>query len=271
MVGTRDRELLEQLAMVVRTSRRTRRWTQQRLADELGVSQSQIARLERAQLARVPLITASRTLEILGGRLDARFIGPTAGAPSQRDLAHARCVAYVARRLVAAGFEVATEVEVGDGRWVAFADILAFHPRERVLLVIEVKTEIHDLGDLDRQVGVAARGAWLAAQVRGWRPRLALSTLVVLATEANDRRLADNRGYLDRRYPIRARQLRAIVTGAPNDIPRGARCLAMVDPRTRRHDWLLPTWIDGRRAAVPYRDRSDYLTRAPSRRLESRP
>lgn len=56
-----------------------------------------------------------------------------------------RDVDYVARRLDQAGWLVATEVEVGDARWRGFVDLLAFHPVERLLLIIEVKIELDDI------------------------------------------------------------------------------------------------------------------------------
>jgi hypothetical protein len=40
--------------------------------------------------------------------------------------------------------------------------------------------------------------------------------------------------------------------------PRG---LALVDPTSRRRDWLLPTRSDGRRSSLPYRDYADAARR----------
>jgi transcriptional regulator with XRE-family HTH domain len=254
-----SRELLQAFATVVRTSRRARRWTQRQLAAALGVAQSHVVRIERAQEPDLSFFLAGRALEVLGGRLDVRFIGAPGGPAPQRDRAHARCVAYVARQLERAGFTVATEVEVGEGRWRVFADVLAFHPRERVLLVIEVKTEIHEVGDIDRQIGIAERGASDAAGERGWRPRAVAGLLLILATVENDRRLADNRPYFDHRYRRRARDIQPLLDGLPTDIRRGERGLAMIDPATRRRAWLLAAAIDGRRAPARYPDRAGFL------------
>jgi hypothetical protein len=38
------------------------------------------------------------------------------------------------------------------------------------------------------------------------------------------------------------------------------RGLALIDPRSRRRDWLIPTRVDGRRTVLPYQD----LARAAS-------
>jgi len=264
--GAGVHEILQSFAAAVRASRRARRWTQQRLASVVGVSQGHIARLERAQVPDLSFRLALQVLDRLDARMEVRFIGLPASTVALKDRAHARCVAYVARRLGRIGFEVASEVDIGGDRWRGFADILAFHPRERILVVIEVKTEIHDLGDLDRQIGVAERGSWDAARVRGWRPRAMSALLLILATDENDRRLAQNRSYFDEAYRLRSRTLNRWLRDPAIPNTRGARGLAMLDPATRRTDWLRPAWIDGRRSPAPYSNRGAFLVAGAARR-----
>lgn len=67
-------------------------------------------------------------LEAMGGHVDIRFVGVLASASPAHDRAHARCVAYVRRRLEHAGFEVVTEMESRVGRWHGFVDVLACQP-----------------------------------------------------------------------------------------------------------------------------------------------
>jgi transcriptional regulator with XRE-family HTH domain len=258
-VDQATRDILQAFATAVRSARRARRWTQQQLAAKAGISQAHQARLERADVPELSFRLAGTVMRVLGGRLEAGFVGLAVTAAA-RDEAHARCVAFVARRLERAGFLVATEVDVGTDRWPGFADVLAFHPGSHVLYVIEVKTEIHDLGEIDRQLGVAERGAWAAAHHRGWRPRRVSGVLLVLATDENDRRLVQHRAIFDRQYRVRSRELEWLLGGDPGTEPeRGARGLAMIDPRSRRRAWLRATWIDGRRTPAPYADRMAYL------------
>lgn len=80
----------------------------------------------------------------------------------QRDAAHVRCTTYLAKRLQAAGWKTATEVEVGQGRARGWIDVLAFHPATRLLIVIEVKTEIRDLGQIERIRRLHERGSRFA-------------------------------------------------------------------------------------------------------------
>jgi hypothetical protein len=152
-----------------------------------------------------------------------------------------------------------TEVAVGDERWRGFVDVLAFHPDARVLLVVEVKIVLDDIGAVDRQLGSYERFAWAAAHSAGWRPRATTAALLLLATDDNDRRLSEHRTYLDRRFRIRSSDLLAFIADPHEPPDRGERAMAMIDPRTRRTRWLLPTWLDGRRNAARYADRAAFL------------
>lgn len=218
-----------------------------------------VSEIERALVPDLPIATATRLLGALDVRIEMRLLAPMSAAPPVRDRAHARCVGYVARRLDEAGWLVATEVEVGDARWRGFIDVLAFHPVQRVLLVIEVKVDVDDIGAVDRQLGVYERFAWTAAHDLGWRPRALTGALLLLATDANDRRLMEHRTYFDRRFPVRASTLRSLLADPHRPPERGQRSLAMIDPRTRRSRWLMPTWLDGRRNAARYKDRAAFL------------
>lgn len=253
------REILLAVGAAVLRARRARRWTQRRLSAVSGISQSMVSEIERALVPDLSIATALRILDALDVRVDLRLLAPRSAAPPVRDRAHARCVAYVARRLEGVGWIVATEVAVGDERWRGFIDILAFHPSSRVLLVIEVKVVLDDIGAADRQLGGYERFAWAAAHDLGWRPRALTGSLLLLATETNDRRLMEHRPYLDRRFRLRASALTSLVADPDRPPARGERGLAMIDPRTRRSRWILPTWLDGRRTAARYADRAAYL------------
>jgi hypothetical protein len=218
-----------------------------------------VSEVERAVVPDLPIATVVRILNALDVRIDLRLLAPTLAADPVRDRAHARCVAYVARRLERAGWLVLTEVAVGDDRWRGFIDVLAFDPIAHVLLVIEVKVGLDDIGAVDRQIGSYERFAWAAAHAHGWRPRATTAALLLLATDDNDRRLIEHRAYLDRRFRIRASELLAFIADPHEPRDRGERAMAMIDPRTRRTRWLLPTWLDGRRNAARYADRAAFL------------
>ena len=142
--------------------------------------------------------------------MDTRFElmarGPTLiGGPIERDLAHARCSGYVGRRLSTAGLEVAREVGVIDGRVRGWIDLLAFDRRSGTMFVIEIKTDLDDLGRIERQVGWYERVAWTTDMARSWRPRQLRSWLLVLATAQVDDAIARNREVLAAAFPARGR------------------------------------------------------------------
>ena len=247
------------VATAVRDLRRALGWTQADLAKRAGVSQSLVSAVECVSLGDLTFGTALRLLEAMGARLTVGIDRPfLANQGRQRDPAHSACATYVARRMIAAGWTVAREVEVGGDRSRGWIDLLAHHP-SGILLVIEIKTEIHDLGALERTLGWYEREAWMAARRWGWRPRVVLGGVILLATDANDTTLRENSASIGLGFPIRSRELFAVV--AEGRLERRARFVAMIDPRSRRAAWLRPTALDGRRTPAPYADYTSYLAR----------
>jgi transcriptional regulator with XRE-family HTH domain len=172
------RQLLDHIGRTIRKVRLARRWSQRRLAAASGCSQSEVSRIERGLMVDLTFKRATRILRALDIKPGLTLAAPRIESVPQKDRAHARCIGAVARRL--AGFIVATEVEVGGPRWRGWIDVLAIHPRARLLLVIEIKTELDDLGGLDRQLGSYVDAAWAAASTRGWRPRGATGIALIL-------------------------------------------------------------------------------------------
>jgi transcriptional regulator with XRE-family HTH domain len=233
--------------------------TQRELAAAVGVSRALISAYESG--AVVPDLDM---VERIGSALDVTFelVGrrpPIVGGARERDLLHARCSGYAGRRLAACGFQVAREVEVIDGRSHGWIDLLAFDTRSGRLLIVEVKTALDDIGAIERQVTWYERLAHGAARDRGWDATSTVSWLLVLATQEADTAVQRQRDVLDVAFPVRAHAMRRLLLG--ESTAAGGRGLALIDPARRRHDWLLPTRVDGRRTAGPYRDRGDALLR----------
>jgi transcriptional regulator with XRE-family HTH domain len=255
-----DRGLRQSIGRTIRHTRLASRITQLQLASAVGLSQTEISAIERAIYPDLPLSTAERVLDALDIRIELRLVPPfVVGRNETRDEAHARCVGYVARRLEDAGWQVAREVPVGGSRWRGFIDILAFHPDARLLVIVEIKTEIVDVGEIDRQLSAYEREAWSAAHGFGWRPTSAIGALVLLGTEENEETVRRHRDVFERTYTFDGRALGGLVRSPRRLSGRGQRAIAMIDPRSRRREWLLPTTLDGRRSPARYRDRRDFL------------
>jgi transcriptional regulator with XRE-family HTH domain len=227
--------------------------TQAVLSSALGISRSHYAAIEAGR-ANPSVVMVQRICEILGLRVEVVAVPLVlVTGPTTRDAVHARCSAYVQRRLEADGWSVLREVEVSDGRLRGWIDLVAFDPRSGTLLIIEVKTSIDDIGRLDRQIGWYRR---VVATVipSAWRPARTMSWLLVLSTSEADQAIGRHREVFEQAFPLRAPRMREIVAGSTLEV--GERGVALIDPRSRRRDWLIATRVDGRRTPLPYQDRA---------------
>jgi transcriptional regulator with XRE-family HTH domain len=264
-----DKDSRETIGAAISSIRHAIGWTQAELGRRVGQTQGWVSRVEHGRIEDLTFASAQRLLAAMGARLVVTVEAPYLGdRVRQRDPAHSRMASYVSRRLVRQGWQVATEVEVGGDRSRGWIDILAYHAATGMLLVIELKTEIHDLGAIQRSLGWYEREAWKAAQRFGWTPNRAMGCLLLLASDANDERATANRGVFDDAFAGRARGLGSVVDG---EVPVGVstRFVAMIDPRSRRRDWVRPLRIDGRRTPARYRDYAHFMR--PTERPPARP
>lgn len=244
------------LARACRDGRLALGRSQSKLAAKVGVSRSYIAAIERGR-ANPSLEVIVRLAAALGLELDLNLRPPIiVGDRRQRDAVHARCSGYVDRRLRTDGWETAREVEIVDGRWRGWIDLLAFDRRTGTLIVIEIKTVIDDVGAVERQVGWYARQARRLALDRGWRPRRIVTWLLVLASDQNEQTMTQNRDVFARVFPVRSPSMAGLVED-PSAVWPSDRGLALIDPARRRRSWLLRPRIDGGRSPSPYVDYRD--------------
>ena len=248
------------LPPAVADTRRRLGWTQAELGARSGVSQSQVSRFEARRIEVVSLSTVARFLDGMGVRASLTLDHPlVAGSDRQRDPAHARCLAYAAGRIARMGWEVRREVEVHHGRSHGWIDVFAFHPATRSAVVAEIKTEILDIGAVQRTLSWYTRMAWDAGRSFGWPIRRVGAALLVLATKANEARLAENAQLTIQAFPVRAARLSNWLTAPVADLPGAA--VALIDPRSRRVRWLIATASEGRRSPLRYENYADFLRR----------
>jgi transcriptional regulator with XRE-family HTH domain len=228
--------------------------TQAELARSGGVSRSHIAGIETGRV-NPSLDLVSRIADRLG--IEVAFVARPPLIVSRRthDVVHARCSGFVDGRFRRAGWLTAREIEIAEPSAHGWIDLLAYEPVSRTLVIVEVKTRLDDIGAVERQIGWYERRAVNAAQAIGWRPSRVLSWLIVLASDEVERAIRMNREVMLRSFPARAVTMRGVLADPRTDTPR--RGLAMVDPRSRRGNWLIPTRSDGRRSASPFVDYAD--------------
>jgi hypothetical protein len=154
---------------------------------------------------------------------------------------------------------VRREVEVVHGRSHGWIDLLAFHPEHGILVIVEIKTRVEDLGLIERQLAWYERSAHDVASRFGWRPARVVSWLLLLATDEVEHSLRRERDAIREGFPVRASEMRAVLQGTmPTADQRG---LALIDPSSRRAAWLIPSRLDGRRSPPPHRDYADAARR----------
>jgi transcriptional regulator with XRE-family HTH domain len=256
------RNLRVQFASLCRETRVMLDITQQVLADAAGVSRSLVAAIEAGN-ANPSLDVVMRIGDALG--LELQLVGrpPVALGTRTRNTVHAQCSGYVDRRLRATGWETRREVEVVGDRSHGWIDLLAFDPRTRVLVIVEVKTWLEDMGAIERQLAWYERSAMDVAAGLGWQPSSIASWLLLLASEEVEDALRQHRDLLRIAFPRRAIDMRLDVV-QPGRLLTTGRGLALIDPTSRRRDWLLPSRSDGRRTRAPYMDYADAARRLAS-------
>ena len=168
------------------------------------------------------------------------------------------------RRLKRLGFDVRTEVEIGDGRTRGWIDVLAYRAADRVLLCIEVKTQVDDAGRVLRSLGWNVRSCRESAAKLGWNARAIVPMLLVLFSNDCDERLARSADLFRNHLPGSANRMMEFLEDATKSPPEPT--LAFLDPRRRGHRWLIRPRIDGGRSRAPYENYADAATRMFERR-----
>ena len=182
---------VERLGRLARMLRVRQRLTQVALASRAGVGRRALSLLENGRAHALRLREVEAIIAALGGRVDVRLRLLWNGPELDRllDEAHAALGASVKRRLERWGWLVRVEVSYSHFGERGRIDLLAFHPAARVVLVIELKSELVDvqalLGSLDVKVrlapGIVARF--------GWSPRVVLPAIVFLEDRTTRNRL----------------------------------------------------------------------------------
>jgi transcriptional regulator with XRE-family HTH domain len=258
------------IGSLIRETRHAIGWSQDELAWRAATSQTKVWRIERGDPAALDLATLDRVLGALGLRPTLEIEGRhLADRVDQRDPVHAALAASVAGRLSRCGWDVASEVPTGAASPTGWIDLLGYRERDASLAIVEIKTDLPDIGGLQRQVSWYEREAPYAARRLGWRPEHAAIVVVCLDTTAIAQQLRDHRPILGPAFPGDARALSAWLRD-PAAPPPAHRTLVVTDLARHRGLALEPSGLHGRRPAAEYRDYADAAAVLASRRLGGR-
>jgi transcriptional regulator with XRE-family HTH domain len=192
----------------IRALRHRRKWRQQDLANESGISRAKIVRIELGRSGAIPPRDLEKVAQALGARVDLRLNWNGEALDRLLDGDHARLVDIVAAMLRAKGWDVAVEVTFWIRGERGSVDILGWHSASRVVLVVEVKSVVPDqqamLSSLDRK----GRLGLEIARERGWTGSSVARLLVVGDSRTARRRVAAHRATFGLAFPHRAVEVR---------------------------------------------------------------
>ena len=194
--------------VAVRALRRRRGWTQERLGERSGLSQSTISDIEAGRAFASTVDTLARLVAALGVRIQIRLLAHGEDLDRLLDAGHAEIVERVATFLRAKGWEVVPEVTFSVFGERGSIDLLAFHRATGALLVVEVKSAIPDvqatLAGIDRK----ARLGPALARERGWSVTSVSRWLVVPGDATTRRRVASHEATFRAALPGRTAEMK---------------------------------------------------------------
>jgi len=200
----------QRVGWALRSIRVAKKWRQEDVAHKARVSRWVVMRIERGRLASVSLSKIRAVAAALDARVDmvVRWQGGDLGR--LLNARHAEMHETVAGLFKSfEGWTAEPEVSFSIYGERGIIDVLAWHPGRRILLVIELKTEVVDvnemLGTLDRRERLARQ----IARDRGWDPIDVAAWLVIADSRANRRSVAMFSSVLRSKLPTDGRSVRA--------------------------------------------------------------
>ena len=145
--------------------------TQVALSARAGVSRQAVSLLECGHARRLKIGTVESILSALGARLDVRVLWNGPELDRLMDAGHAALGAQIKQRLERWGWIVRVEASFSRYGERGRIDLLAWHAATRILLVVEIKTELVDVQLLLGSLDVKARLARHVAEQFGWDVR----------------------------------------------------------------------------------------------------
>jgi transcriptional regulator with XRE-family HTH domain len=191
------------LGQGIKALRQRRGWRQEDLALAADVSRSVVARIEQGLADRVPWATIRRVAAPFGARLVVRLDWNGEQLDRLIDARHAALVDVVLAELTAHGWICVPEATFNVFGERGSVDVLAFHPATRVLLIVEVKTAIPEIGNLLAPLDRKRRLGPQLAAVQGWTVSSVARLLVVADTSTNRRRIAAHGATFRAAFPVR--------------------------------------------------------------------
>jgi transcriptional regulator with XRE-family HTH domain len=189
------------------------------VARAAGVDQKIVSLLENGHFERVSVERFRRVCAALEIEpvLELRWRGGQVDRLIDRE--HARIVDAVVAELARLGWEAVPEYTFSVWGERGSVDVLAWHPRTRALLVVEVKTRLTDLQKLlmsmSRKVRLVPP---LVAEERGWTRSALGHVVVILETRANRSTVDRHTATFAATFPARTAAVRGWLRAPAGDV-----------------------------------------------------
>lgn len=167
------------LGMAVRARRHARGWRLVDLAAAAGLGPGVCSLLERGQVRRLSVRTARAIAAALDLHLAWDIGWQRQEVDRLLDADHSALASQIAARLERLGWLTRAEVSFNHYGERGRIDLLAFHPRLRVLLVVEIKTLLADAQALLGSLDVKARVGPIVARDIGWLADRVVPAIVI--------------------------------------------------------------------------------------------
>lgn len=197
---------------IIREVRIRKAWRQRDLAAAAGVSQGLISRIELGRIDNLSLGRIRKVAEALGITISLDAWWRSGNIDQLVDRGHAALVDHVVATVRADGWVTRVEVTFNHFGERGAADVVAWHPHERILLIVEVKKRIGDLqataSTFERKVRILPEA--LRAEA-GWDPTTVARLLVVAETHTNRAVVRGHPAIFDAIWPARTAETRRLL------------------------------------------------------------
>lgn len=197
------------LGAVLRAVRIRRGLRQADVARLARVSDVTVSRIERGHLEATTFGTVAQVARAIEVTVDLRAWSRAGDVERLLNARHAMLVEDLVTALSRFGWLARPEASFNERGERGFIDVLAWHPTFRALLLIEVKTEIVDVGELLGTLDRKRRLAPAVARGIGWPAGSGVAVaLIVGESHTNRRRVGEHSASLHAALAGDGRQLR---------------------------------------------------------------
>jgi transcriptional regulator with XRE-family HTH domain len=228
---------------IVRLVRLRRQLTQEEVAARAKTSRPVVSRVEHGHVGEIPLNTVRAIAAALDIRVELQPRTRSLDLDRTLNSRHAALADFVTGWIGSLpGWIAKPEVSYSEFGERGVIDLVCWHAASRSLLVVELKTELIDFGELLGKLDAKDRLAGKVAERLGWRPATISTCLLVAESTTNRRRAAAHASLLRAALPDDGRALAGWLK-RPSGSVHALRFVSDVRPGNVRSGFAAPTRV----------------------------